>query len=172
MLFTDFLESQINELYAREQNKEYYVLPINIKNASDKESKIKEVLECLTLFLKKGNLKFSWRDKNYQFFKYFKYDKKQENEFIKRIVTSILFNLKIENFVKESISKRNIAYVFVVDNYKEFDAVAKEYKQRHVYIKFSFVIKPKDKKSHTVSSDNNVIIDLQNSYVDFISIHF
>lgn len=174
MLFTDFLKKHINELYVKELGREYYVLPINIKNSNDVQAKVDEVLECLKIFLKKGNLKISWRDKNYNFFKYFHYNKRNPDEFLKRFATNILNNLKSEHFVKETVSETNIAYVFVTDEYEEFVDLAKQYKAKHVYVKFSFVIKPKDKKSHSIISNNNdnIIVDMRSSYVDFISIHF
>ena len=162
MRFTEYLK----ELYVREAGREYYLLPINI-GTDGRVGKVQEILECLRVFLKKGNLRISWRDKNYQFFRKLGFNKKEETQFLKRFVQDILLNLNPQDFIKESVSEDSIAYVFVVRNFKDLstDKVLK------VYVKFSFVLRSKE-SGYSIQSSKNMLVDLERSYVDFISVHF
>lgn len=171
LLFTNFLQQSLNELYAREQNKEYYILPTNINNSKNKNIDINEILTCLKEFLFKNNINISTSKKNKFLFNYFNIDyKSNKNDFLIDVYNKIISKLNPSDFHKESNKQNSITYIFVMKNLNQRFGQTIPFK--NIYVKFSFSLKMINLHSISISNKNSTIVDLSKSFADLISIHF
>lgn len=196
MKFTDYLIENINklnEIFVKEQGKEYYVLPTKINkmavtNSSNlddalklKEYYAKEVVYCLFDFLRiclddpsKFDIQIN-RDETVLFLQRFGIDINDKNYKIK-FIRDVLSKLEIDDLRSDKTEKDCTAYTFEIKNYKKrFHLEGGSSSSLYIKLEFVYKIIPFKKYKKIIprgkDRDGNLIIVPNYLILNDISFH-